>query len=228
MSISSEDLRSIFLFSSFADADLAILRQVVSARDYAPRCLVFAQGEPSPGLWFVRRGSVRLYRVNPTGREFTLCIARPHSLPCLGGCPLMDGDTSPVSAETLEPSTVYFIERQRALETAGRQQAMASLIARVLANHTRYLMRLNSGLALRCSMTRLVDLLLTYMEERGRATGRGIELDLDITHELLASVLGTTPQMVAQDFLKLERAGVVDARGKHILILRPERLAAML
>ena len=105
---------------------------------------------------------------------------------------------------------------------------MASLIARVLANHTRYLMRLNSGLALRCSMTRLVDLLLTYMEERGRATGRGIELDLDITHELLASVLGATPQMVAQDFLKLERAGVVDARGKHILILRPERLAAML
>jgi hypothetical protein len=34
--------------------------------------------------------------------------------------------------------------------------------------------------------------------------------------------------MVAQDFLKLERAGVVDARGRHILILHPERLAAML
>lgn len=227
MTVSIQDLRSIFLFANFTDSELDMVRQVLSEREYPTHALVFTQGEPSPGLWFVRRGRVRLYRINPSGREFTLCIARADSLPCLGGCPLMDGDVSPVTAQALEPATVYFIERQSALETAGRQGAMAKLLARVLANHTRYLMHLSSGLALRCSMPRLADLLLTYMVERGHATERGVKLDLDITHELLASVLGTTPQMIAQDLLKLERAGVVVARGKHILILQRERLAEM-
>ncbi|MGE5262625.1 MAG: Crp/Fnr family transcriptional regulator [Acidobacteriota bacterium] len=228
MTVSILDLRSIFLFAKFTDSELDMVRQALSAREYPAHAFIFTQGESSPGLWFVRRGRVRLFRTSLSGREFTLCIARADSLPCLGGCPLMDGDVSPVSAQALEPATVYFIERQSALEIASPQEAMAKLIARVLANHARYLMHLSSGLALRCSMPRLADLLLTYMKERGHATANGVELDLDVTHELLASALGTTPQMIAQDFLKLERAGVVDARGKHILILHRERLADLI
>ena len=58
-----------------------------------------------------------------------------------------------------------------------------------------------------------------------RRTARGIELELDISHELLGTILGMTPQMIAQDFLQLEREGIVDARGKHIVIHCRERLA---
>jgi CRP/FNR family cyclic AMP-dependent transcriptional regulator len=228
MDISVQDLRSISLFASFADSEIADLGRIALRRDYAPHQLAFTQGEPSPGLWFVRRGRVRLYRVNQSGREFTLCIARPDNMPCLGGCPLMDGETSPASAEALEPTTVHFVERERAREIARRHKAMGRLLAVVLANHSRHLARLSSSLALRCSLPRLADSLLTFADERGRKTERGIELNLDITQELLASVLGTTPQMIAQDFLKLEQAGILDARGKHILILQPRQLAEML
>ncbi len=227
MSVSPQDLRSIFLFSKFDDADLAEVCQAICARDYPPRAIVFAQGEPSPGLWFVRRGRMRLYRSGDTGRELTLCLARCDSLPCLGGCPLIDGDVAPVTAQALEPTTLYFLERQRALDIAARNVAMAHLVSRVLANHSRRLARLSSDLAFRCSIPRLVDLLLTYARDRGRPTARGIELDLDITRELLASVLGTTSQMIAQDFLRLEREGLVDARGKHIVLLSPARLTQM-
>ena len=227
MSVSPQDLRLIFLFSKFDDAELAAVCHATHARDYPARAIVFAQGEPSPGLWFVRRGRVRLYRTADSGREFTLCIARRDSLPCLGGCPLVDGDLSPVTAQALEPSTLYFLERQRALEIAAHNAAMTHLLSRVLANHSRHLTRLSSELALRCSMPRLIDLLLTYADERGCATARGVELDLDISHELLGTVLGMTPQMIAQNLLRLEREGVLDARGKHIVIRRVERLREM-
>ncbi|MEW5720037.1 MAG: helix-turn-helix domain-containing protein [Chloroflexota bacterium] len=59
-------------------------------------------------------------------------------------------------------------------------------------------------------------------------TERGIELDLDVNQNLLASMLGTTPQMIAQDFARLERAQVLDAQGKHIVILSIERLKRMI
>ncbi len=227
MNVSPDDLRSIFLFAHFDAAALAEVCQAMRARDYAARALVFAQGEPSPGLWFVRRGRVRLYRTSAAGREFTLCIARRDRLPCLGGCPLIDGDLCPVTAQALEPATLYFLERQRALDLAATSASVARLVSRVLANHARHLTRLSCGLALRGSMPRLADLLLTYADERGNATDRGIELDLDLSHELLGTVLGMTPQMIAHDFLRLEREGIVDARGKHIVIRCIERLAKM-
>ncbi len=228
MSVTVEDLRAIFLFAKFQDSELAAVRELVTARAYPARTIIFSQGDPSPGLWFVQRGRVRLYRAAASGREFTLCLARPDSLPCVGACPLFDGDLCPATAQALDDSIVYFIDRQRALATAAEYTSVAQLFGRVLANHSRFLIRLSTGLALRCSTPRLIDLLLTYADERGRATARGIELDLDVNQQLLASVLGATPQMVAQDFLKLERAGVIDARGKHIVILRMERLKSMI
>ncbi|CAG0977060.1 CRP-like cAMP-activated global transcriptional regulator [Anaerolineae bacterium] len=228
MSVSIQDLRSIFLFAKFEESEIELVRKLITARDYSAGTIIFSQGEPSPGLWFVRRGKVRLYRVAPSGRELTLCIARLDSLPCMGACPLFDGDKCPANAQALDDATVYFIDRDRALAMAGDHKGMAHLFARVLANHSRYLMRLSSGLALRCSTPRLIDLLLTYADERGYSTPRGIELELDVSQQLLASVLGATPQMVAQDFLKLERVGVVDAQGKHIVILSVERLKAMI
>lgn len=228
MSVSPNDLRSISLFAQFDDAELALVCDLTIAREYAPRAIVFLQGEPSPGLWFVRRGRVRLYRVAPSGREFTLCVARAGVLPCMGACPLFDGAPTPANAQALEPATVYFIDRQRALATAADHAGMARVLARVLANHARHLTRLTAGLALRCSAPRLSELLLTYADECGRVTARGIELELDLSHQLLASVLGATPQMLAQDFLKLERAGVVDAQGRHIVILDVARLKTMI
>lgn len=101
-------LRDIILFNGFDDAELAVIGEVVSARDYPARAIIFTQGQPSPGLWFVQRGRVRLYRIAPDGREFTLCFARPSSLPCMGMCPIFDSDVCPAFAQALEPTTIYF------------------------------------------------------------------------------------------------------------------------
>lgn len=227
MGVSSNSLTAISLFDGFNDDELAIICKAVSEREYAEGAMIFVQGEASPGLWFVQSGRVRLFRVAASGREFTLCIARPGHLPCLGMCPLFDGDLCPANAQALESTTVYFIERQRATEFGLRQPQMAKLYARVLSNHYRRLTHIVSGLALHCSAPRLVDLLLSYADEYGRATTRGIELDLDVSQDMLASTLGVTRQMVAQDFLKLERAGAIDARGKHIVIRDLKRLTAL-
>ncbi len=227
MSISLQDLRAVPLFSEFHDPDLAFLAPAVQVRSYPARAAIFGEGDIAPGIWLVRRGRVRVYRIAPSGREFTLCLARPEQLPCFGMCPLFEGKACPAHAEALDPTEILFIPRDRALALAQQQRVMAQVLARILGNHFRHLAYVSTGLALRCSTPRLVDLLLNYAQEQGRATTRGIELDLDITHELLASLLGTTTQMVAQDLVHLKRSGVVDARGKHIVIVKPDRLAEM-
>ncbi len=228
MSISLQDLRAVPVFSSFGDSDLAVLAQVVQVHNYPARAAIFGEGSFSSGLWLVHRGRVRVYRIAPSGREFTLCLARPQQLPCFGLCPLFEGQMCPAHALALDPTEILFIPRERVWVLAQQQRAMAQVLAQILANHFRHLARVSTGLALRCSAPRLVDLLLAYAKEQGQVTTRGIELDLDVTHELLASLLGTTTQMVEQDLLQLKRAGAVDARRKHIVILNPNKLAEMI
>ena len=228
MAVNCQSLRSIILFSGFDDQALAAVSEVMSSREYPAQAIIFAQGEPSPGLWFIQHGRARLYRVSPQGREFTLCFARPGSLPCMGMCPLFDEDVSPAYAQAVEPTTVCFLERERALELAARQPKMAALYAQVLCNHYRHLTTVVAGLALHCVTSRLAEWLLHAADERGTKTERSIEVDLDVNQDVLASTLGATRQMVAQSLLKLERAGILSATGKHVTILDRGRLARTL
>ncbi len=226
MSISLQDLRAVPLFSRLGDSDLAVLAQVIQVHSYAARAAIFGEGDCPPGLWLVYRGRVRVYRISSSGREFTLCLARSQQLPCFGLCPLFEDKVCPAHAQALDPTEILFIPRERIFALA-QQRTIGQLLAQALANHFRHLARVSTGLALRCSTPRLVDLLLEYAEERGRATTRGIELDLDVTHDLLANLLGTTTQMVEQDLLQLKRAGAVYAHRQHIVILNPDKLAEM-
>ncbi len=209
----------------FATSDFEILGDVGQARRYPARALVLGEGDQTPGLWLVLSGRARVFRTAPSGRDFTLSIARPGRLACFALCPLVDARTCPAHVETIEASTIYFAERERLWKAASQNREVAALVIRVLAAQYRHLSHVATGLAVHCSAPRLADLLLGYADEHGCQTERGTEFDLDVTHEMLASMMGTSVQMVTFCFQRLMREGTVEARGRHIVIPDLDRLA---
>lgn len=200
------------------EADRSALRELTLTRAYEPGETIFREGEASHDLWFLERGRVRLFKTAPDGHELTVCIVRPTDRFCLGTCPLFDGDLSPVSAVALEPVVLKMLDKRA---VAGRMQGEAALgmaFGRMMADRYRHFARLTGALALHCIRVRVADALLEHARLRGVATENGVEVDLDVTQELLASCLGTDRAVVARTLLQFEREGLLEAKGKHITL----------
>ncbi|MGE5139070.1 MAG: Crp/Fnr family transcriptional regulator [Rudaea sp.] len=222
-----QDLRSISLFSAFGDSELEPLLEHVQVRNYPAHEQVFTSGEISRGIWLVRSGRLRIYRIGPYGDELTMRIAEPGKFECLGMCPLFSRHECTSNAETLEPTRLYFIDGADALALGKHRIAFAGMMALVLSKNYRYLAGRSTGLALDCSTPRLADLLLNFASELGSSTEQGVELDLPVDRQVLATLVGTTTQTIHKNLQKMQQAGVVAVRRKHLVIRNPERLSGM-
>ncbi|MBI4674029.1 MAG: Crp/Fnr family transcriptional regulator [Chloroflexi bacterium] len=200
------------------EEERATLRAVTVTRMYDTGETVFLEGEPSPGLWFVERGRVRLFKTAQGGQELTVCIVRTTDPFCLGTCPLFDGERNPVSAQALEPVTLKMLDRRAIMAQRDSDAELGMSFGRMLADRYRHFTRLTSALALHCIRVRVADALLGQLKLRGVPTARGIEMELDLTQELLASCLGTDRAVVSRTLLAFEREGILQAQGKHITL----------
>ncbi|MCI0478596.1 MAG: Crp/Fnr family transcriptional regulator, partial [Anaerolineales bacterium] len=196
--------------------DRAMLRVVTLTRTYDTGEMIFREGEPSACLWFVERGRVRLFKTADQGHELTVCIVRTSDPFCLGICPLFDGDLNPVSAQALEPVTLKLLDKRAIMSHMDSGAALGISFGKMLADRYRHFTRLTSALALHCIRVRVADALLNQAGMRGEQTARGIEMDLDLTQELLASCLGTDRAVVARTLLQFKREGILETHGKHI------------
>lgn len=202
-----------------SEYERAALRQVILTRAYESGETIFLEGEPNPGLWFIEQGRVRLYKTAPNGHELTICIVRTTDPFCLGTCPLFDNEFNPVSARALEPVLLKLLDKRAVAAQMDGDAAMTLSFGKMLADRYRHFTRLTSALALHCIRVRVAGALLDQWKTRGMQTARGLEMNLDVTQEMLASCLGTDRAVVARTLLQFERENILQAKGKHITIL---------
>jgi CRP/FNR family transcriptional regulator len=192
-------------------------------RVYQPGEIIFLESQPSNGLFFVSRGRVRVYKTASTGKEQALCLMTPRT--CFGGCPIFDGSRSPVTAQAIDEVVAYVLPRDEAIAQAADNPALGRAVLRIFAGRLTHLTTVVDGLSFKCVTERVAARLLDFAHERGRITDRGLEIELDLTQEKLASLVGCAREVITRSLLRLERMGAIDARGRRVVILDREKLA---
>lgn len=221
--VTSESLARIPYFADFTPAELDSIAAVMVQRVYQRDEIIFLESQPSQGLFFVSRGRVRVFKTSSAGKEQALCLMTPRT--CFGGCPIFDGERSPVTAQAVDETVAYLLPKSEAVARASQDPVLARAILRIFAGRLSHLTTVVDGLSFKCVTERIAQRLLAYAGERGRATDRGLEIDLDLTQEKLASLVGCAREVVTRSLLRLERLGAIDARGRQIVILDREKLA---
>ena len=69
--------------------------------------------------------------------------------------------------------------------------------------------------------TRLARLLLRLAEEHGCRSGQSLTTGLPLTHEEVATLMGTSRQTVSLHLAELTKAGLVARRGRLLLLPNP-------
>ncbi|MBI4283545.1 MAG: Crp/Fnr family transcriptional regulator [Chloroflexi bacterium] len=216
-------LRSIPCFGNLTPEALAWLLDSVREQCFAKGETVFLEGEPCPGLFVVKSGTVKLYRNSPKGDEHIMRLVYR------GGCfecaPIFDRGPNPVSAQALETSELLFIPAATFESLVNSYPDVVLQIVPILAMRLRNLLDKVEDLSFKRVFPRVAKLVWQLAERRDNAPLL-TPLPL-LTQQHLACIVGCSRQLLNNSLRELVRRGIIKMEKRHIIVLKPESLAEL-
>ncbi|MCF2944950.1 Crp/Fnr family transcriptional regulator [Paenibacillus tarimensis] len=217
MPINKEQLCSAIPFFGAIDPDLLdkvlpYIRETVCKRG----TIVFFEKDEADNMYFIRSGSVDIYTFDGT-KKVILATLREGDY--FGEMALIrPGLVRSATAEAAEPVKLY------ALGRSDFEHLIASdprLVIHLLEDTMERLRRANRQiyeLTFLNVRTRIIKRLARLAEEHGRSTEEGVLINMKLTHQHLADMVGAVRETVTKVLLDLQENGMIRVENKKILI----------
>ncbi len=204
-------------FQGLSEISLRELMPSMSLRRFQRGEVLFWEGDACAGLHIIQTGSVKLFRVSPSGRQHIIRVLQEGET--CNEVPVFDGGANPVNVEALEFSTVWIIEAGAVRSLITRDPDFMEKTIENLARMMRHLVRIASEMAFFQVTNRLARLIgeIPADELSGEGGSRW-------TQDQLAARLGTVREVVARSLRELERSGAIQMENRRIAIVDPEVL----
>ncbi|MFA5505631.1 MAG: Crp/Fnr family transcriptional regulator [Vulcanimicrobiota bacterium] len=209
--MSRTGIRKFPLFANLSDCDVESLMADLQLRVYAGRQRIFDMGEPARGLYFLDSGKVKVFRVSREGTEQILGVFETGGEFALAAA--FNGGGYPASAETLEPSKIYFLDREALLRQIQDKPELALRLLSSMSKKMHGLVSLIDSLSLRDARGRLSRYLAGLLPPESEETPT---LELPMSKTLLSHLLGLKMETLSRTFRALVNEGVLGTvdRGK--------------
>jgi CRP/FNR family transcriptional regulator/CRP/FNR family cyclic AMP-dependent transcriptional regulator len=217
-------LERVPFLAALSDADRQWLAQRVRRRSYARGDVIFLKDDPGEALFIVESGSVRIHVTGAQGTDLTLAVMNANDF--FGDMSLLDGEPRSASASALTDSTLIVLERDHFTELVRkRPDAALAVLARV-THRLRGSDQMASDLAFLDAAGRLARRLLEIADQSGVTRDDGVLLNVRITQEELANMIGVTRESVNRNLSEFRRLKLIRNEGRKIVIRDPEGLRA--
>jgi CRP/FNR family transcriptional regulator, cyclic AMP receptor protein len=207
----TEFLSRIPLFNGLADAEIQALAQRAIERRFATDEMLFWEGEPCAGIFLISQGSVKIFKTAVSGREMMLALeAAPSTVAEL---PLFDGGPYPASVRAVDPVVAYFINKSDFQQVCRQYPDVALKVLAVVGHRLRHLVSVVESMTFGSVTQRLARLLLDSGNQAG-----GDEFTLSLTHQELASRLGTVREVVSRNLARFRAEGLIRMQGHQVVL----------
>lgn len=209
------------------EGEREIIRQAGKRLHYSRGSNLFVAGDPADRIYLLEEGWVKIYRMSGDGKQVTVgSLRRPGEL--MGLAEAVAGGLRTCCAGAVSDLVVFAVARETFMQLLDTEPFLAVKIAKLLATRMREAESGIAGMASYQVRERLVRLLLEMAETCGTADENGISLNLNLTHEELAAMVGSSRQTISSLMGELNRErSVISGRGE-IIILDPDSLARRL
>jgi CRP-like cAMP-binding protein len=185
-------------------------------RAFRPDEAICHQGEQVHALIVVLSGAVEVSSVAPSGKRHVLTHLRSGGLFNL--VPLLDGEPAIYDVRAHQPTSALFVPDTVFLAAVDEEPALARDLMHLLSFRSRKLSGYISDEALMPLPTRCARLFLSLIEYHGVREGDGFLIDLKLSQEELAEMLGRTRQSVNQEIRTLEEAGIIETAYSRFVV----------
>ncbi|KAB3537731.1 Crp/Fnr family transcriptional regulator [Alkaliphilus pronyensis] len=216
MKITTEILRKIPAFSTLDKENLEKIIAITIERNYRKGTIIFMEGDTGEAFYFIKTGSVKVYKTAPDGREHIFTILGEGDI--FAEVTLFNDMKYPASAEALEDSCIGMIKNRALEELVIANSNIGLSIIKVLSKKLFNSQQKVKVLALGDTYMRTAQIIIQLSNEHGVYTNNGIQLRLTISRQELANMIGTARETVSRALGQFKKEGSIDISGKKIII----------
>lgn len=219
-------LKGIPLFAGMPDEQLHTLAGALKRRTYRRGAQILHQGDPGDSLFIVVAGRVRIYTLSPEGHELSVWICDEGDF--FGEMALLSGEPRSASAEAMQATQVLVLQRQAFRDYLLSNPAAAIHTIEVLSKRLRSTTEDAEGLMSLSVTQRIARKLLQLMDRYGVPDEQGVLIDLNLSQEAMATLVGTTRESANRALSALRDQGFVQVGRDGIRVIDPEKLEELL
>jgi CRP/FNR family transcriptional regulator len=205
-----EFLRTIPVFLNVGDDVLCEVRKRLCKKQVPKGRTIYQRGDSVDALYFVEAGRVEIYKTDDEVRRLTLWYVNPGEVFCV---PTVMTGTAIASAEAVEPTMLFYLDRKDFEELLGRFPELAMRFLKCVSGRIKGYADSVHAVAFSDTPGRVAEVLLKY----GAGDGNGGAV-CTLSRNEIASLAGTCRETVSRALGMLKRQGLIALDGRTIVI----------
>lgn len=187
---------------------------VIQKKTYTKNSIIFEQEEESRGLFLISKGTVKISKISPAGKEIVLGLLGPGNT--FGEGSILGQEKQADTASASENTELFYLPKKEfqsiLVENPPLYQSVVSSLVKWMANLNAVIENINTPSA----RDRVWTFLCRLQEEQKRPL-----LQLGAKKHEVALMLGLRPETFSRTLSDLESEGLIKMNHKQIQILQP-------
>ena len=202
--------------------ELNLLKERMARRELKRGTIIFREDSYPKGVYFLRKGKVKIYQVGAEGKEQIVYIYTKGET--FGYRPILCNEKHPVSAKTLEDSVISFIPLDSFLKVLSKSTALSNKLLRNLSHEFSVWINRISAFAQKGLRERIALSLLILNEKYKKKGKEHLPVGISISRDDFANYLGTSKEPLVRALRAFKDEKLIRTKGRKIIVLDTKKL----
>ncbi|WP_072906999.1 Crp/Fnr family transcriptional regulator [Anaerobranca californiensis] len=225
-------VKNLDLFQNADGETLQTIANLLKVKDYSKGSHIFLEDEKAFGVCFLIEGAVKLLKSDQFGKEHILKMVPEGSV--FGEVVLFLGGNYPATALAVKDSKVAILYNEDLEKQVVSNPLLAINLIKIISTRLRIAQDKIKELALLDAKRRLYNLILRWAEAKCygctgcikciKCSNDKIIIDMKLTQQEIAELIGTTRETVTRTLKELKDKGIIEFKKGKIILLALDRL----
>jgi CRP-like cAMP-binding protein len=210
------DFKSESILEDLPAHDFELLTAHVVEKQYKKGEIIFRESSFPSGIFLIREGKVKKYKLDQEGKEHIIYVANSGEL--IGYHAVLAGDRYPDSAAVLEASRIAFIAKEDFLDVLQQSEILNRRLLKTLSHEFAVLVNSLSMFAQKSVRERLALQLIVLREKYKVNFQPGMLVEINMGRDDLASLVGTARENVVRVLSDFKDEKILVTKGRKIIV----------
>lgn len=219
-----EFLRKVPLFADIDDKETNKIIPIMVEKKYKKDQYLFFENDIGNELFLITSGTVKIFKSDKkTGKIKTLTYLKEGDF--FGEMAMLDEEIRSASAQVIEDSNVYILSGKKFKDIMLKNPKTALKITKTLSSRLRTADQQIHDLTFRDLPGRVATTLISLAEKHGKKVPSGLRINVKLTHQELADIVGTAREVVTSILSAFKKANCIEIDEHYIIIIDKDELS---
>ncbi len=217
-------IKNCNLFSQLSAADISELESQSRMRKLKRGEAVYLPQDQADGVILVAQGRVKICHATPDGKQSILGFIDSGEI--FGELSLLGTERRDEYVETTEKTTLVLLPKPALRVVIRKYPEIVLGVTKLIGSRRQRVEKRLRNLLFRSNRERVIHLLLELCEKYGQMTDDGIALNIRLSHQEMACIIGSTRETVTVVLGQLQKENFLRISRRRVIITDLDRLAS--